>query len=61
LIEWDARIPSFDEVHAESLKARSLVAWDSVPGEDREPARGGIPGSGEVIPHPAHLTLAEVE
>src|SRR5678816_1722470 len=26
LLEWDARIPSFEEVHAEAEKARRLVA-----------------------------------
>jgi uncharacterized protein (UPF0276 family) len=26
LLEWDDRIPSFDEVHAEALKAERFVA-----------------------------------
>jgi uncharacterized protein (UPF0276 family) len=25
LLEWDAHIPSFDEVHAEALKARKFI------------------------------------
>jgi uncharacterized protein (UPF0276 family) len=29
LLEWDAKIPTFDEVHAEALKAREFVAEDS--------------------------------
>lgn len=28
LLEWDARIPSFDEVHAEVLKARGFLGTD---------------------------------
>lgn len=31
LLEWDARIPAFDVVHAEVLKARNWIARNAVP------------------------------
>ncbi|MGE0607993.1 MAG: DUF692 domain-containing protein [Pirellulales bacterium] len=63
LLEWDANIPPFAEVHAEVLKARRYMAFEELP-LDREPlADGPLPfdGDGLAIPHPAHSIAAEVE
>lgn len=58
LLEWDANIPPFQELHAEVLKARHYM------GEQLEPAPAGAAQpavkSGPV-PHPLHHVLAEVE
>jgi uncharacterized protein (UPF0276 family) len=67
LLEWDAQIPTFDEVHAEVLKAKALVASGQPPdasvGEVREwPADScSPPSAGPALPHPAHLIAAEAE
>lgn len=56
LLEWDARIPPFDVMHAEALKARGWVEGTVVSpptqfeGEQRAAA----------VPHPAHVTMVEV-
>jgi uncharacterized protein (UPF0276 family) len=63
LIEWDAHIPSFEEVHAEALKAKSLVGRSrasSMVGEERTKP-GFVLRESDAVPHPLHLTLAEVE
>jgi uncharacterized protein (UPF0276 family) len=76
LLEWDARIPSFDEVHREALRAKKLVdAADSGFGK----ARYTVPGTEYSVlstqyfkqedskiaqprlPHPPHLILAEAQ
>jgi uncharacterized protein len=71
LLEWDAKIPTFDEVHAEALKAR---AW-AEGGECRvqnaecrmEIAERGVRsaecgmGEGAALSHPPHFILAEAE
>lgn len=61
LLEWDARIPSFDEVHAEVLKARRCV--DEAHGPlAMSPVGVAMPLSQtQAFPHPAHLLLPEVE
>jgi uncharacterized protein (UPF0276 family) len=41
LLEWDAHIPSFDEVHSEALKARKFLK-DFSAGVAREPAHALI-------------------
>lgn len=60
LLEWDARIPPFEAVHAEALKAEQWIRAGEAPCETAaaEPA-GPSPPRG--IPHPAHLAAAEVE
>lgn len=63
LLEWDARIPSFDEVHAEVLKARKWIhqpeASSVADVEDRIPSTEySVPST---IPHPAHFVVAEAE
>lgn len=66
LLEWDARIPTFPEMHAEALKAREWLAADRG-AVSAEPAR-----TGELFetsnqrppmswPHPAAFVTAEVE
>ncbi len=61
LLEWDARIPTFDEVHAEVLKARQFVEADLEPMQRTATSMAApvaVPGA---FPHPAHLLLPEVE
>jgi uncharacterized protein (UPF0276 family) len=76
LLEWDARIPSFDEVHAEAEKARAVVAAGI---EDRGQGtvdRGQKADEADLssvfcrlssgfsppaLPHPTHLIAAEAE
>ncbi|MEX2176230.1 MAG: DUF692 domain-containing protein [Pirellulaceae bacterium] len=58
LLEWDARIPAFDEVHAEVLKARQWIGAG-------EPlvsavATGSSLANAAAIPHPASLVRVEV-
>jgi uncharacterized protein (UPF0276 family) len=69
LLEWDAKIPSFDEVHAEALAARR---WITEPDSDsdsdsvsRTPASNmssaiTSPERASAVPHPTHLVAAEV-
>ena len=58
LLEWDASIPPFPEVHAEVLKAREVLAQSGV-------RMGGDPVAEPVtnsaVPHPTHHIMAEVE
>jgi uncharacterized protein (UPF0276 family) len=70
LLEWDARIPSFDEVHAEALKARAWIqpSSDSV-ALDSDTAGNSMEYSvlstqhsvPDAIPHPTHHVPAEAE
>jgi hypothetical protein len=60
LIEWDANIPSFGEVHAEVLKAKALLAGtadNSAPVSAEEKPASVRPS----VPHPLHLIASEVE
>jgi uncharacterized protein (UPF0276 family) len=41
LLEWDNHIPSFDEYHAELLKARSFMGTEVVPQDAEESRRNG--------------------
>jgi len=67
LLEWDARIPTFDEVHAEALKARDFVKGNSKNQSTQEPSEdlsGLVLGSsvlGTSLPHPPHLLAVEAE
>jgi uncharacterized protein (UPF0276 family) len=49
LLEWDAKIPSFPEVHAEVLKARAHVTGAR---PARQPARAPEAPDGHVVPTP---------
>ncbi len=59
LLEWDARIPSFDEVHREALKAREFVAGNAQSSLVSLPDQAS--GSAAPLPHPSHLVTAEVQ
>jgi uncharacterized protein (UPF0276 family) len=63
LLEWDAHIPTFDEVHREALKAQELLRNVDVPSEPkcREGEAPSGPKSEQALPHPPHLIAAEVE
>jgi uncharacterized protein (UPF0276 family) len=58
LLEWDARIPAFDEMHAEVLRARQFMATGEY--EATAGARPVDEPADEAIPHPAHLVMPEV-
>jgi len=60
LLEWDAKIPSFAEVHSEALKARDYL--ESGP-DSPVCTEFGSPfaGSPSAVPHPLHLLPAAVE
>jgi uncharacterized protein (UPF0276 family) len=61
LLEWDAKIPSFDEMHAEVLKARHIFGTR----DDRTQIDYAQPevtaADFEAIPQPAHLVMPEVQ
>ena len=58
LLEWDAKIPSFDEVHAEVLKARQYLGESEGPREER--SRGSEASATPVVPHPIPRVAADV-
>ncbi|MDF1824824.1 MAG: DUF692 domain-containing protein [Verrucomicrobiales bacterium] len=67
LLEWDAAIPPFPELHAEVLKAKSILAQDDEADEARRqlvetasPTSGGTAGE-PVNPHPLHHSAALVD
>jgi uncharacterized protein len=61
LLEWDARIPPFDEVHAEVLRARRFLAdQPTLAGLGTTPGCG-TPVENQAVPHPAHLVTPEVQ
>jgi uncharacterized protein (UPF0276 family) len=60
LLEWDAKIPTFEEVHAEALRARtwaSAAASASVPCTEHSI----LSAEQSAYPHPAHVVVAEAE
>jgi hypothetical protein len=64
LLEWDAKIPPFPELHAEVLKARDYLQRELPPRMEEtnvspEPAWQSDQSS--AIPHPLHLLPAAVE
>ena len=62
LLEWDAKIPSFDEVHAEVLKARQFLT-DAADESSEHDSRSAVAALVDLpgLPHPAHLVLPEVQ
>lgn len=61
LLEWDARIPGFEEVHAEVLKARDWIGALPPAGEFPCESEDDHRRAAKVIPHPAHFGMLEVE
>jgi uncharacterized protein (UPF0276 family) len=70
LLEWDAKIPSFDEVHAEALAARRWIGATS-PSQEANSMQTRSSNDGAMlpstvpptstVPHPTHLVAAEVQ
>jgi uncharacterized protein (UPF0276 family) len=61
LLEWDAKIPTFNEVHQEALKAKRLVSGAEPQDALSTHYSGLITKSPDCVPHPAHIVLAEVQ
>lgn len=64
LLEWDARIPPFPELHAEVLKARDFLQRELTAGtEETElaPEARWRDDRASGVPHPLHLLAATVE
>jgi uncharacterized protein (UPF0276 family) len=61
LLEWDARIPPFAELHAEVLKARHCME-DRLAGMPPPLAAPAPPGRDDLaaVPHPLHFVRPEV-
>lgn len=60
LLEWDANIPAFEEVHGEVLKARRFIASHPAKIESGETAQQDASATSGV-PHPLHRVTVEVE
>jgi len=73
LLEWDANIQPFEELHREVLKAKKYLRQEGVVGAvadwrdeigrdaDDESNLKGAQGDGPVAPHPLHLSSVEVQ
>lgn len=65
LLEWDANIPPFEELHAELLKSKLYLQDEGVRGavvEMKSESCGCAPvEDGLVAPHPLHRSVVEVE
>jgi len=66
LLEWDAAIPPFPELHAEVLKAKSVLGPSGDAKRARRQLLEDVPAaasaeSGAVAPHPLHHSAALVE
>jgi uncharacterized protein (UPF0276 family) len=63
LLEWDARIPTFDEVHREALKARDFAVNAVLCNLQHSAHRNehSVRSDHSALPHPAHVVLAEVQ
>jgi len=70
LLEWDADIPPFPELHAEVLKARRYMgdqlvdvptAAASPDGQPAEPPPAAGETDSEAVPHPLHFVAPEVQ
>ena len=60
LLEWDARIPPFEVLHAEVLKAKAWARGDG--GEVAAPAHAGMPASPATfaLSNPPHLVTRDL-
>ncbi len=61
LLEWDARIPSFEEVHNEVLKAKQLLSVGSLPATPPPAEIASPEHRAATAPHPLHYARPEVE
>jgi len=65
LLEWDANIPPFEELHAEVLKAKTHLQGEGVQGPvvegERESCVRLPQENARVAPHPLHHSAVEVE
>jgi uncharacterized protein (UPF0276 family) len=66
LLEWDARIPAFQVVHAEVLKAKQMLSNERIERDEstqfeEAPSLRSTSAEYHSIPHPATITTAEVE
>ncbi len=60
LLEWDAKLPSFEVLHAEVLKARDYLHGEyDAEAARRRPAAGSGPGTAAVS-NPLHVIRAEI-
>jgi uncharacterized protein (UPF0276 family) len=59
LLEWDAKIPSFEEVHAEAQRAREWIGREKPKNPSTEEPKHRRADA--AVPHPAHLVAAEAE
>ena len=58
LLEWDAKIPPFEVVHAEVLKAKQYMSAQLTPLPS--PALVEMPRQVSAVPHPLHHSMVEV-
>jgi len=59
LLEWDAQIPPFPELHAEVMKAKHYIGKEAA---TQSPVAEPSPiSSGQAVPHPLHLMTPEVQ
>ena len=64
LLEWDAKIPPFPELHAEVLKARDYLQRELPPRMVAPEVKPELAWRGDqrsAVPHPLHLLSAAVE
>jgi len=61
LLEWDANIPPFDEMHAEVLKARSYMGQQLENLPPAAPAPEPRQSDETALPQPLHFVAPEVE
>jgi uncharacterized protein (UPF0276 family) len=72
LLEWDAKIPPFEELHAELLKAQHHLSGMPLPTvapptevevEQEQPSHRMVNAepAARAMPHPAHMMLPEVQ
>ena len=65
LLEWDANIPPFEDLHAEVLKAKKYLQEEGVEGPvvelHQESFRNILAEGVRVSPHPLHHSAVEVE
>ena len=60
LVEWDARIPHFDVLHAEVLKARAWATGDRADTPAPAPARTPASPDAFALSNPPHLVTREL-